>query len=171
MAPPLVARLVVECAGWPAGANLSAPLGLNFHSAHGFGESVGEAVISLQARCTGCEASHDYDAVRAASSADADAAIGPITITNNLQAGSTPAVLAPITDQLGIFNWDFGELGVWHDRDASNGKPGPADGVLDPTRPPFSADATGATDATLALQAAIEFSRDNYLALWLPAGQ
>ena len=48
---------------------------------------------------------------------------------------------------------------------------GPESGVLDVTKPPFNADNSGATDATLQLQAAIDFSRHNYLALWLPAGQ
>jgi hypothetical protein len=46
-----------------------------------------------------------------------------------------------------------------------------ANGYLDPTQPPFLADPTGVQDCTDALQAAVEYSRRNYLALWLPSGE
>ena len=62
-------------------------------------------------------------------------------------------VLAPLTDSNGVNNWDHGTLGLWHDREAaSKGAYGPEEGLLDVTAPPFSADPTGATDATTALQ-------------------
>lgn len=43
-------------------------------------------------------------------------------------------------------------------------------GVLDVTKPPFSADHTGVRDATAALQAAIDFGRKAYLQVHLPGG-
>ena len=81
-------------------------------------------------------------------------------------------MLAPLTDSNGIINWDHGSLGTWHDDPVvTRGAFGPRDGVLDVTNPPFSADNSGATDATDALQAALDFCRENYLSPWLPAGQ
>ena len=44
-------------------------------------------------------------------------------------------------------------------------------GYLDPTQPPFNADPTGHIDSTARLQAAIEYARRNYLAVWLPSGE
>ena len=78
-------------------------------------------------------------------------------------------MLAPITDQLGTINWDFGELGTSHN--LQQPPYGDDTGVLDVTAPPFSADKSGKTDATLPLQAAIDFAAHNYLALYLPAGK
>lgn len=45
-----------------------------------------------------------------------------------------------------------------------------AAGYLDVTKPPFSADATGRTDATAALQAAVLAARKAYLVVLLPVG-
>eukprot|EP01043_Picozoa_sp_COSAG02_P019247 COSAG02_NODE_920_length_15934_cov_11.363751_8_plen_978_part_00 len=44
-------------------------------------------------------------------------------------------------------------------------------GYLDVTKQPFSADATGQRDSTVALQAAIDYCRRNYLTVFLPSGQ
>ena len=78
-------------------------------------------------------------------------------------------VLAPITDQIGTINWDHGALGSFH---SVAGPPfGPEEGVLDVTMPPFNADSTGGADATLQLQAAIDFARHSYLEVWVPAGR
>ena len=166
-APPLRAALKVFC-GAELAVNISAVLGLDFHDKDGFGDSVGEAVLSLSAETV----SDDAAAVT----------MGAVSVRNNLPPLSSPAVLAPITDQLGTLNWDHGELGIWHDvaepagcwtcPDRHSVPPfGPKEGVLDVSKPPFSADPTGQADATQALQAALEFSRHNYLALWLPVGQ
>ena len=43
-------------------------------------------------------------------------------------------------------------------------------GFLDVTRPPFSADPTGAADCTAALQAAVDFGRRAYLVVGVPPG-
>ena len=61
-------------------------------------------------------------------------------------------------------NWDHGALGV-------QGAWAADEGILDVTLPPFSADNTGAADATLALQSALDFARHNYLSVWLPVGE
>jgi hypothetical protein len=45
-----------------------------------------------------------------------------------------------------------------------------ARGFLDVTRPPFSADPTGKTDATAAIQAAVVAAREQYLVVLLPKG-
>ena len=166
-APPLRAALKVFC-GAELAVNISAVLGLDFHDKDGFGDSVGEAVLSLSAEAV----SDDVAAVT----------MGAVSVRNDLPPLSSPAVLAPVTDQLGILNWDHGEMGIWHDvaepagcwtcPDRHSVPPfGPQEGVLDVSKPPFSADPTGQADATEALQAALEFSRHNYLALWLPVGQ
>ena len=97
--------------------------------------------------------------------------LGAVRVLNRLEPGIPPGVLAPLTDSNGVTNWDHGSLGVWHDRDAAaRGAYGPEEGLLDVTAPPFSADPTGVADATDALQAAIDFSRDNYLTPWLRVG-
>jgi hypothetical protein len=160
---PLGAGLVVYCAGNLV-ANLTAHLGMDFHDEGGFGESVGEAVLTLRAVADSKvpPASVLYPAAVAA-------IVGAVTVTNKLNAKSSPAVLAPITDQLGTINWDHGSLGSHH---TVAGPPfGPEEGVLDVTMPPFNADNTGTVDATLALQAAIDFSRHNYLVAYFPAGK
>jgi len=125
-------------------AELSAVISLDWMDLDGMGESVGEAVVALGA--TG-----------------GNVTMGAVTVINTLNASSAPAVLAPITDQLGTLNWDHGTLGTQHTRSAP--PYGADDGVLDVTMTPFRADNTGITDATAALQAAIDFSRHNYLAL------
>jgi hypothetical protein len=43
-------------------------------------------------------------------------------------------------------------------------------GFADVSLPPFNADPTGATDATVALQRAVDFARWHYLAVYIPAG-
>jgi hypothetical protein len=43
-------------------------------------------------------------------------------------------------------------------------------GFVDVTEVPFQADPTGKSDATGALQRAIEFARDNQMVCWFPAG-
>lgn len=97
--------------------------------------------------------------------------LGAVRVLNCLEPGIPPGVLAPLTDSNGVTNWDHGSLGVWHDRDAeARGAYGPEEGLLDVTAPPFSADPTGVAGATDALQAAIDFSRDNYLTPWLRVG-
>lgn len=44
-------------------------------------------------------------------------------------------------------------------------------GYLDVTKPPFAADETGQRDSSVALQAAINYCRRNYLTVFLPSGQ
>ena len=44
-------------------------------------------------------------------------------------------------------------------------------GLLDVTQPPYSADSTGQLDATAAIQAAVDASRGQYLALYFPVGE
>ena len=41
------------------------------------------------------------------------------------------------------------------------------DGFIDVTAPPFSADKTGATDDTAAIQRAIDYAKWNYYSVWL----
>ena len=160
-APPLRTRLQVFCgaAATPA-ANISSDLGLGFLDENGFGETVGESVLEISTL-------NDSSSIRAATVASG-AAVGRIWITNDLDSTFSPAVLAPISDRVGTVNWDHGELGA-----AFFGRfpHGADDGILDVTLPPFSADNTGAADATLALQSAIDFARHNYLSVWLPAGE
>jgi hypothetical protein len=157
----LATGVIVRCAGRVV-ANLTGPLGVDFHDRGGFGESAGEAVLSLRAlAATGTPATPSL-----VSSA---LVVSNITVRNVLNPSSSPAVLGPISDQGGTVNWDHGELGAFH---AVAGPPfGPDEGVLDATMPPFLADSTGRADATLSLQAAIDFARHNYLSIYLPAGQ
>ena len=167
-------------------ADIVADIGLDFHDAFGFGDSVGEAVLSLSLSAGATFPTFPSDTATAAAAA---ASVGGITVTNDLDPHSIPAVLAPITDQLGTINWDFGPLGTSHNnkqtnnnRDTSSNSSSSSStdqarqygddvGVLDVTTPPFNADCTGNVDATLALQAAIDFAAHNYLALYLPAGK
>lgn len=81
----------------------SSDLGLDFHDQDGFGESVGEAVLGLGAVATGSDRSIDSAVV-----------LGAVSVINELPSLSAPAVLAPITDQLGTINWDHGALGSLH---------------------------------------------------------
>lgn len=157
-APPLQGRCVVFCEGSVTPAvDLRSTISSDWMDRDGFGESVGEAVLFLEA------APHAAEGPAGLASVGSGATLGDVTVTNLLNASSAPAVLAPITDQLGTLNWDHGSLGDTH----ALGVPpfGPNEGVLDVTKPPFDADNTGVGDATLSLQAAIEFSRHNYLAL------
>ena len=160
-APPLGAGLLVECEGKVV-ANLTSSLGLDWMDEDGFGESVGEAVLALTAVGTTPSSS-------ASTPSASTITFGRLSVTNMLPPKSAPAVLAPITDQIGTINWDHGSLGSFH---SVRGPPfGPEEGVLDVTMPPFNADGTGKVDATRQLQAAIDFSRHNYLEVWVPAGQ
>ena len=170
-APPMQTRLNIFCGGRTAqrlAVNISSDLGLGFLDRNGFGETVGEAVLELRAvnqsnRVT--KTAHDTNSSKSA------VAIGKIRITNDLEKTFSPAVLAPITDRVGTVSWDNGVLGLWHS-DASKPNMSPdKDGILDVTMPPFEADSSGVTDATVALQSAIDFARHNYLSIWLPAGE
>lgn len=80
---------------------------------------------------------------------------------STLTRGHLPALLAPVPDLSGT---ESPYLGGSHSQRLTSL------GYLDTTQPPFSADPTGAADATAALQAAIEWARRHYLAVWLPAG-
>jgi hypothetical protein len=159
VSPPLEARLQVFCGGKLA-VNISADLGLSFLDIQGFGASVGEAVLVLRVPSL---------ASTAHSAATAGVQVGNVLVENLLDPLFAPATLAPITDMAGVINWDHGSMGSWHDR--TDPPYGPNDGVLDVTKPPFSVDNTGVHDCTEAIQSAIEFSRYNYLSLWLPAGR
>jgi len=54
--------------------------------------------------------------------------------------------------------------------DAVRGQSGAALGRVDVTQPPFSADPSGQTDSTKALQAAIDFARDHQMVCFFPPG-
>jgi hypothetical protein len=76
--------------------------------------------------------------------------------------GHMPALLTPIPNLSGGRSQYLGKA---HSLALS------AKGFLDPTQPPFNADPTGVRDSRAGLQAAIEYSRRNYLTLWLPSGE
>lgn len=159
IAAPLVVTALVHCDNQEL-VNLTADLGVDFLDLGGFGDSVGEAVLAVRSLLPQSKTASNM-VVR----------IGAVRVVNKLEPGIPPGVLAPLTDSNGILNWDHGTLGAWHDQEAkARGVFGPSEGLLDVTAPPFSADPTGRTDATSALQAAIDFSRDNYLTPWLPVG-
>lgn len=70
-----------------------------------------------------------------------------------------PAVLGPNVNGIGLgSNYSAVE------------QPLAASGFLDVTKPPFSADPTGKTDATAAIQAAVVAARKQYLVVLLPKG-
>jgi hypothetical protein len=167
VAPPFKANVKLFCNGTMA-VNMSADLGLSFLDAQGFGDSVGETVLVLRASSSTPPTS-ERGAKNDSTAVPASVQFGHINIENRLDPMIAPAVLAPVTDMAGITNWDHGSMGSWHD--LVDPPYGPSDGVLDVTKPPFSADNTGVHDATEALQSAIDFSRFNYLSLWMPAGE
>lgn len=70
-----------------------------------------------------------------------------------------PAVLGPNVNGI--------KLGSNYSADE---QPLAAAGFLDVTKPPFSADPTGTTDSTAAIQAAIMAAREQYLVVLLPKG-
>jgi hypothetical protein len=168
-APDMQTRLSIFCGPSDAqrlAVNISSDLGLGFLDENGFGNTVGEAVLELHALNY---SNHSENAV--ASFGTNAVMIGKIRITNDLNKTFSPAVLAPITDRVGTVNWDNGVLGSWHSNATKLNMSPDKDGILDVTLPPFQADNSGATDATIALQSAIDFARHNYLSIWLPAGE
>lgn len=103
--------------------------------------------------------------------------------------GRLPAVMLPVGDETGVYS----ETDIGTAQDAPTDLPrrnehdskaasrhlgaesvtnwfGASGGILDASLPPFNADTTGATDATAAIQSAVEFARANYMVVWLPAG-
>lgn len=98
------------------------------------------------------------------------ASLRSVSLRSNLVAGNDPlrpsvivpalpAVLAGITDEVGFRSPDLGKL-----------QPRNQDGILDVSLPPFSADKTGAKDATAAIQAAVDYAREHYQVVFFPEG-
>lgn len=75
---------------------------------------------------------------------------------------SLPAVLTPITDEVGGVNAAVLPLGLM--------QPLARFGLVDVTRPPFSADPTGVEDSTSSIQRAVDWARANYAVVFLPVG-
>lgn len=71
-----------------------------------------------------------------------------------------PAVLAGITDEVGFHSPPLGAA-----------QPRADEGIIDVSAPPFSADATGVSDATVAIQAAVDYAREHYSAVYFPSGR
>jgi hypothetical protein len=100
-----------------------------------------------------------------------------VALYSNLVAGNDPlrptvsvpalpAVLNGITDETGGvgFPTEFSDLGLANARAA-------AEGIVDVSAPPFSADPSGKTDSTEAIQAAVDWAREHYCAVFFPAGE
>ena len=93
-----------------------------------------------------------------------------IEVTTQRRQGHLRALLAPIPNlNGGATGSPF--LGAGIAGSLAKALSTAALGFLDATLPPFSADPTGVTDSTVALQAAIHYSRRNYLSLFLPSGE
>eukprot|EP01052_Picozoa_sp_SAG31_P031247 SAG31_NODE_3291_length_4457_cov_2.517439_3_plen_1058_part_00 len=72
-----------------------------------------------------------------------------------------PAVLDGITDETGSL-FPSSDLGLENRR--------AAEGILDVSAPPFSADPEGKRDSTQAIQAAVDWAREHYCVVFFPAG-
>ena len=86
-----------------------------------------------------------------------------VTVTNAAaQQDTLPAVLKPFVNGISLDDPGYPSgtqpLAITH-------------GLLDVTQPPYSADSTGQHDATAAIQAAVDASRGQYLALYFPLGE
>ena len=73
-----------------------------------------------------------------------DLVAGNDPLRPSVSVPALPAVLAGITDEIGFRSPDLGRA-----------QPRNQDGIIDVSLPPFSADKTGAEDATVAIQAAV----------------
>ena len=116
-------------------------------------------------------ASTGYDCGRSAITlAGGAATLRSLSLRSNLVAGNDPlrpsisvpalpAVLAGITDEIGFKSPDLGRA-----------QPRNQDGIIDVSLPPFSADKTGIKDATVAIQAAVDYARENYQVVFFPEG-
>ena len=78
-----------------------------------------------------------------------------------------PAALAPMTDGVGGFT----PRALVATEELGAAQPLAPDGFVDVTAPPFSADNTGAADATAAIQRAIDYAKWHYYSVWLPIGE
>ena len=87
-------------------------------------------------------------------------AVGADPLRPTMAVPALPAVLWPLTDEVG---------GAW-EPSLGEAQPLATDGLLDVTKPPFLADPTGRRDSTSALQAAVDWARAHYCAVFLPSG-
>ena len=94
-----------------------------------------------------------------------NASIQRISAVSTKPSNALSALLSPVPNLSGGGRGEGRVLGASHSSRILDL------GYLDPTQPPFNADPSGHIDSTARLQAAIEYARRHYLAVWLPSGE